>query len=61
MPNVLDAYMSQEELAQQLGRSPRTLGRWRRLGEGPKPIRIGKEPFYPRDAVKAWLESLAAA
>ena len=61
MSNVLDGYMKEQELAAQLDRSPRTLARWRRLGEGPKPIHIGKQPLYPREAVNAWLASLAVS
>lgn len=52
---VLAEYLNDVELAAELRKSPRTLARWRRLGEGPAITRIGREIFYRRSAVAEWL------
>lgn len=45
------------ELARALGKSDRTIARWRALGEGPTITRIGREILYHVDDVKNWLDS----
>jgi hypothetical protein len=35
---------------------PRTLERWRRLGTGPRFVRIGRRVGYTDDAIDEWLE-----
>jgi predicted site-specific integrase-resolvase len=54
---VLAEYMSEAELAAQLGISTRTLIRWRRLGMGPAFTKMVRRILYPRAAVLEWLAS----
>jgi Helix-turn-helix domain len=53
---ILEGYLTESELAMQLGRGVRTLARWRALDEGPPVTRIGREILYRKSSVKAWLE-----
>jgi hypothetical protein len=53
---ILEDYLTESELATQLGRRVRTLARWRALDEGPPVTRIGREILYRKSSVKAWLE-----
>ena len=55
---VLDGYMTEEELAEEIGRGVRTLARWRSLGEGPPAVRLGRQLLYRRTSVATWLASL---
>jgi Helix-turn-helix domain len=43
---VIIAHLSQVELAQRWGISPRTLERWRWLGQGPKFLKLGGRVVY---------------
>lgn len=46
-----------EEVAEALGRPPRTLRQWRYLGEGPTYLKVGALVRYrPRD-VEEWLKA----
>ena len=54
---LLDDFLPEDQTARELGRCPRTLKRWRNLREGPPFIRIGRQIFYRRDAVREWLVS----
>jgi len=56
-PSVLDDYLSEPKLAQQLSRDVRTLKRWRSEGRGPPVTWIGKTPFFKIESVREWLES----
>ena len=51
-------YWSKAEFAQEIHRDERTLDRWRRLGEGPRFVKIGNEVIYPKDGARQWLKSL---
>jgi hypothetical protein len=51
-------YLSEAELAVQLGRSVNSLRRWRSLGEGPRWSHVGKSPVYDPADVEAWVGSL---
>jgi hypothetical protein len=53
--NILEDYLPQPKLAEQLGKSTRTLGRWATLRIGPPVTYIGREPHYRIDAVREWL------
>jgi hypothetical protein len=55
--SVLSEYMTQEELATQINKSPRTIARWRRLREGPPVTYIGRTPYYYRPSTREWLAS----
>lgn len=54
---ILSEYAPEAEVAKQLGKSPRTLARWRMLRIGPPPTQIGRETVYRIDAVLEWLKS----
>lgn len=54
---ILSDQMKHTEVAAQLGISPRTLDRWAALGEGPPRIKVGRQIFYRRASVRAWLEA----
>ncbi len=52
---LLDEYLSPEQLADELEKSPRTIARWDSLRIGPPKTVIGKKPYYRREAVRQWL------
>jgi hypothetical protein len=52
---LLDEYMSEAELAAELGRDLRTLQRWRKLRIGPPFVMNGTAPIYNIDKARAWL------
>ena len=52
---ILSDYLSEAEVAKQLGKSTRTVARWRALRVGPPVTFIGREPHYRIDAVRQWL------
>jgi excisionase family DNA binding protein len=49
--------LTQQQLAEELQVSVRTLERWRREGAGPPWVRVGRSPRYRRDDVDHWLEA----
>ena len=55
--SILQGYISERELAAQLGRKPSTVERWRRLRIGPPFVRNGKTPLYHVETAQAWLRS----
>jgi len=55
---VLDGYMTEDELAAEIGRGLRTLARWRAHCEGPPAVTLGRQKLYRRTSVAAWLASL---
>ena len=55
MSAILDDLLSEDQLASELKRNPRTIKRWRDLREGPPHLRIGRSIYYRRDAVRQWL------
>jgi predicted DNA-binding transcriptional regulator AlpA len=54
-PNILSDYLTKRDLAEQLGRSVRTVDRMALNGDGPPPTPIGRTTLYRRDAVLEWL------
>jgi hypothetical protein len=54
-PHALADYQSENELAEELDRSPRTLARWRVARIGPPYVVIGRRILYRRAAVAEWL------
>jgi hypothetical protein len=54
---LLRDYFRKVELAAELEKSTRTLDRWEELRIGPPRTVIGKDIFYRRDSVEAWLRS----
>jgi hypothetical protein len=45
---ILDGFLRREELAQQLGLSPRTIDRWEALRKGPPRVCVGHNPLQRR-------------
>ena len=54
---ILEDFLTEPELAKELGVCRMTVRRWRVLGEAPPVTRIGRRILYRRDAVRTWLES----
>jgi len=54
---LLSGYLTERELAHELGRDARTLKRWRAAREGPAWVAIGRKILYRRSAVQDWLAS----
>ena len=58
--NVLDGWLSREELGAQLGLSPSTLKRWEGSRTGPPCVRVGRRIVYRLEAVRDWLREQEA-
>lgn len=54
---VLEGFLRREELAQQLGLSPRTIDRWESLRQGPPRVSVGRTILYSIQSVREWLLS----
>jgi excisionase family DNA binding protein len=54
--HMTDKLLTQQQLADELEVSLRTLERWRQEGTGPTFIRVGRSPRYRRADIDAWLE-----
>ncbi len=54
---ILKDFLTEPELAKELGVCRMTVRRWRSLGEAPQITRIGRRILYRREAVQSWLES----
>jgi hypothetical protein len=52
---ILTDFLTKQELANELGRNPRTLDRWDTLGIGPPRTKIGRKILYRRSSVQKWL------
>jgi predicted DNA-binding transcriptional regulator AlpA len=51
-------FLTQEETAQRLNLTQRTLERWRRIGEGPRFVRLGPRRIAYREVdLDAWAEA----
>lgn len=55
--HLLADYLSEEELARELGRAQRTLQEWRAKRIGPPFTRIGRAYYYAKDHVRTWIAS----
>ena len=58
IPNEGLTIWSPDELADNLGLSPRTLAAWRKARTGPAYIKGGGRIYYTSAAVTAWLSNL---
>jgi len=54
---VLAGYLSEPEMAAELGRTTRTLARWRHMRIGPPFIMNGREIKYSIDGARDWLKA----
>ena len=52
---LLDDYLTPDQLAEKLDKSPRTIARWDSLRIGPPKTMCGKRPLYRREGVRDWL------
>ena len=52
---LLGDYISEEQMASELGICRRTLQRWRRLRKGPPITRIAERVMFRRTAAQKWL------
>lgn len=55
---ILDTHFDESGAAGFLKCSPRTLQRQRNKRTGPPVTYIGKTPYYRKDSLTAWIESL---
>jgi hypothetical protein len=55
--DLLSDYLLPNELAAELKVQPRTLARWRVLGEAPPVTMIGRKPYFAKSSVAAWLKA----
>jgi predicted DNA-binding transcriptional regulator AlpA len=53
----LERLLSTEEVAEVLGRPPRTLRQWRYLGVGPKYLKVGAAVRYRPSDIQTWLRA----
>lgn len=56
-PDVMDGYVTREELAGRIGVSPDTLKRWATQRKGPPCVYVGRTPYYRVEAYREWLLS----
>jgi hypothetical protein len=56
-PRLLVDFFTEDEAADELHQAVRTLRKWRTAGTGPAYTKIGREIFYPRDNLVAWVKS----
>lgn len=49
--------MTQEELSELIGVEVDTLKSWRRSASGPDFVRLGKQIFYRRSDIQAWIDA----
>jgi predicted DNA-binding transcriptional regulator AlpA len=54
---ILHGYLRREDLAKQLGVSPRTIDRWQMMRMGPPRVHIGRTILYSAESVREWLRS----
>lgn len=52
-----DILLTESEVADFLGKSTITLGRWRRQGYGPKAVRVGRSPRYTRQSLAEFMSA----
>lgn len=53
----MEKLLSTEDVAEVIGRPPRTLRQWRYLGIGPKYLKVGATVRYRARDVEAWLRA----
>ena len=55
-PTTLHDYITPAQLAEELDISERTVHRWHAMRRGPPRTLIGRQPYYKRASVAAWIE-----
>jgi hypothetical protein len=54
---ILEKYRQEEDAAERIGKSQRTLQLWRQRGEGPRWTYIGKTPVTTDEWIEEYLRS----
>ena len=54
---LLNDYLTEQQLAEQLDVTIRTLRKWRSLGEAPPETRLGKRIYYSRRSALSWIQA----
>ena len=54
---LLEGFLRRDQLAQELGISPRTIDRWEALRIGPPRVCVGRTILYNIQSVREWLLS----
>ena len=57
-PNLLEGFLTRDQLAEALGRSIRTIDRWQTLRAAPPRLVLGKLILFRVESVQEWLKSL---
>jgi hypothetical protein len=55
--DLLKDYIPRPKMAEQIGKSEKTLVRWENDGIGPPVTRLGKNPYYYRPSFEKWLRA----
>jgi predicted DNA-binding transcriptional regulator AlpA len=55
--DILKDYIARPKLAEDLGKSEKTLIRWELDGKGPPVTRIGRDVLYFKPSIEKWLRS----
>ena len=55
---LLDDYLTENQLANELGVTVRTLRNWRAVGDSPPVTRIGNRNYIARPDGREWLEKI---
>ena len=55
--HILDGFITREQLAAELGKSPRTVDRWEVRRIGPPRVIVGRTILYRVESVRLWLQS----
>ena len=55
--HILDGFITREQLAAELGKSPRTIDRWEVRRIGPPRVIVGRTILYRVESVRLWLQS----
>ncbi|MDE2097103.1 MAG: DNA-binding protein [Patescibacteria group bacterium] len=53
----LTRYLAPKQAAEEIGISPRVLGRWRKKEDGPPWIKLGGRIFYLSDKLSEWFNA----
>ncbi len=52
-----DTLIHERDFSRRIGKSTRTLARWRDEGSGPEYVRLGRTVYYPEAAAAKWIEA----
>jgi|SoimicmetaTmtLAA_FD_contig_31_11187876_length_370_multi_3_in_0_out_0_1 hypothetical protein len=55
--DLIQGYDTETQFAKKLGRTVRTVQRWRKQGIGPPFVLLGSIPYYPVEGQRDWLRN----